>query len=129
MCTDLDLDAQVLLQKYFDRWQIEYNHRDEKDILGVGEAQVWNALSTPRVPAFKVAVYSQMLVSALLLFGPRRTDDYLPLPCWRRDPAKRASCQDMVNLLRKELADNPSLLQSRLESRSSLEVMCTSSAA
>jgi hypothetical protein len=129
LCTDLDLDAQVLLQKYFDRWQIEYNHRDEKDILGVGEAQVWNALSTPRVPAFKVAVYSQMLVSALLLFGPRRTDDYLPLPCWRRDPAKRASCQDMVNLLRKELADNPSLLQSRLESRSSLEVMCTSSAA
>jgi hypothetical protein len=28
-----------LLQIYFDRWQIEVNHREEKDTLGVGQAQ------------------------------------------------------------------------------------------
>lgn len=128
LCTDHDLDAQTLLQKYFDRWQIEYNHRDEKDILGVGESQVWSELSTPRVPVFKVAAYSQMLVSALNLHGPRRTDDYLPLPRWRQPPG-RASCQDMVNLMRSQVAQNPELLQAHLRSPVNLELMCLSSAA
>jgi len=32
-----------LIQYYFDRWQIEVNHRDEKSLLGVGQAQVWSA--------------------------------------------------------------------------------------
>ncbi len=128
LCTDHDLDVATLLQKYFDRWQIEYNHRDEKDILGVGEAQVRSALSTPRVPAFRVATYSQMLVSALLLYGAGRTDAYLPLPCWRKAP-KRASCQDMINLLRKQAMQNPSVLHRRLGSASDLETMCLSAAA
>ena len=128
LCTDHDLDATTLLQKYFDRWQIEYNHRDEKDILGVGEAQVRAELSTPRVPAFRVATYSQMLVSALLLYGPGRTEQYLPLPCWR-GPTKRASCQDMINLLRKQATQNPEVLRNRLASISDLETMCLSAAA
>lgn len=25
----------------FDRWEIEVNHRDEKDLQGVGQSQVW----------------------------------------------------------------------------------------
>ncbi len=128
LCTDHDLPVGTLLQKYFDRWQIEYNHRDEKDILGVGEAQVWSEKSTPRVPAFVVSVYSQMLVSALLLYGSKRTEDYLQLPCWRRS-AKRASCQDMVNALRKEVTENRNLLRNHFDSDSSAETMCLSSAA
>jgi hypothetical protein len=128
LSTDHDLDVTILLQKYFDRWQIEYNHRDEKDILGVGEAQVRSKLSTPRVPAFRVATYSQMIVSALVLYGPGRSDAYLPLPCWR-NPTKRASCQDMINLLRKQVGENPELLERYLASHSDLETMCLSSAA
>ena len=42
LTTDLTTPAALLLQDYFDRWGIEVNHRDEKEILGVGEAQVWN---------------------------------------------------------------------------------------
>ena len=128
LCTDHDLPAKTLLQKYFDRWQIEYNHRDEKDILGVGQAQVWSELSTPRVPAFIVSVYSQILVSALILYGPKRTDDYLPLPCWRK-PSKRPSCQDLVNLLRKEHMEQPCLLSNYIGGRSDTEKMCLSAAA
>ncbi len=128
LCTDHDMAAPILLQKYFDRWQIEYNHRDEKDILGVAQAQVWADKSTPRVPSFKVAAYSQMLVSALILFGPKRTPDYLPLPCWRRQP-KRASCQDMINLLRKEHMEHPQVLGDYLASSSDVATMCLSSAA
>ena len=128
LCTDHHLPVQILLQKYFDRWQIEYNHRDEKDILGVAEAQVWAEESTPRVPAFKVATYSQMLVSALILYGPKRTNAYLPLPRWRTPP-KRASCQDMINLLRKEHLGHPEVLHDYLASSSDAQTMCLSSAA
>jgi hypothetical protein len=33
---------------YFDRWQIEVNHREEKDTIGVGQAQLWNPISVPK---------------------------------------------------------------------------------
>ncbi len=39
LTTDLRHSAPQFLQIYFDRWQIEVNHRDEKDTLGVGQAQ------------------------------------------------------------------------------------------
>ena len=80
LCDDNQLAAKELLQAYFDRWQIEINHRDEKSILGVGHAQVWAELSLPRVPALMVATYSLMLLSALETYGPTRTTAYEPLP-------------------------------------------------
>ena len=69
----------------------EYNHRDEKDILGVGQAQVRADKSVPRQPELVVAAY-----------GPGRTTDYVSLPKWRRR-ARRPSCQDLVNLLRQQV--------------------------
>jgi len=102
LCDDNNLAAKELLQAYFDRWQIEINHRDEKSILGVGNAQVWADLSVPRVPALMVATYSLMLLSALETYGFKRTAAYEPLPKWRSD-ARRPSCQDLVTLLRKQI--------------------------
>jgi hypothetical protein len=101
LCDDNQLAAKELLQAYFDRWQIEINHRDEKSILGVGHAQVWVDLSVPRVPALMVATYSLMLLSALETYAPARTTAYEPLPKWR-PAARRASCQDLVTLVRKQ---------------------------
>jgi len=106
LTTDLRADAWVLLQAYFDRWGIEVNHRDEKDILGVGQAQVWNEHSVSKVPAMLVAMYSWLLLAGLKCYGPTRTDAYETLPKWRRG-AKRPSCLDLVTLLRKQLADKP----------------------
>jgi hypothetical protein len=106
LTTDLTTDAVVLLQAYFDRWGIEVNHRDEKDILGVGQAQVWNEQSVCKVPALLVAMYSWLLLAGLQCYGLTRTAVYEPLPKWRRG-AKRPSCLDLVNLLRKQLADQP----------------------
>jgi hypothetical protein len=57
LTTDLKGTPRELLQAYFDRWQIEVNHREEKDTLGVGQAQVRSPLSVPRQPAFAVAAY------------------------------------------------------------------------
>jgi len=102
LSSDLESSLKELLQEYFDRFEIEFNHRDEKDILGVGQAQVWAKKSVPRVPEFMVATYSLLLLSALAAYGPTRSQDYLPLPKWRRQ-ARRASCLDLVNLLRQQI--------------------------
>ena len=105
LTTDLTTAAEVLLQDYFDRWGIEVNHRDEKETLGVGEAQVWNPNSVSKVPALLVAMYSWLLLAGLKCYGPKRTQDYEPLPKWRRG-AKRPSCLDLVTLLRKQLVEH-----------------------
>jgi hypothetical protein len=99
-----------LLQMYFDRWQIEVNHRDEKDTLGVGQAQMWNPASVPKQPALVVASYSALLLAALKAFGPGRAEAYAALPKWRSN-AKRPSCLDLSALLRKEAQQNPALLE------------------
>jgi len=106
LTTDLATPAAQLIQDYFDRWGIEVNHRDEKEILGLGQAQVWNEQSVVKVPALVVAMYSWLLLAGLHCYGPTRTDDYLPLPKWRRG-AKRPSCLDLITLLRKQVAENP----------------------
>jgi len=93
-----------MVQACFDRWQIEVNHRDEKDILGVGQAKVWAKQSVPRQPALAVAAYSMLLLTALREFGPGRTDNYLLQPRWRKE-SKRPSFLDIVSLLRKECSE------------------------
>jgi len=108
LTTDLTAPAHTLLPIYFDRWQIEVNHREEKDTLGIGQAQLWNVTSVPRQPVLAVAAYSALLLASLLTFGAARGPAYAPLPKWRRN-AKRPSCLDLVTLLRKEAAEQPQL--------------------
>lgn len=110
LTTDLTGGVAALLQPYFDRWQIEVNHREEKDTLGVGQAQLRARQSVPRQPAFAVAAYSALMLAGLLAFGPERGDGYQPLPKWRRH-ARRPSCLDLVTLLRKEMASHPACLE------------------
>jgi hypothetical protein len=109
LTTDLGSSARPLLQIYLDRWQIEVNHRDEKDTLGVGQAQLWNPTSVPKQPALTVAAYSALLLASLQAFGAERGRAYAPLPRWRRN-AKRPSCLDLITLLRQEMVDHPELL-------------------
>jgi hypothetical protein len=109
LTTDLDSPARRLLQIYLDRWQIEVNHRDEKDTLGVGQAQLWNRTAVPKQPALAVAAYSALLLASLAAFGAERGRAYAPLPGWRR-AAKRPSCLDLITLLRQEMVEHPRLL-------------------
>lgn len=108
LTTDLKGHAHTLLQIYFDRWQIEVNHREEKDTLGVGQAQLWNEVSVPKQPVLAVASYSALLLASLLTFGAERGIAYAALPRWRRN-AKRPSCLDLIALLRKEMVEHPEL--------------------
>lgn len=110
LTTDGNSSVKQLLQIYFDRWQIEVNHRDEKDTLGVGQAQLWNVTSVPKQPVLSVAAYSAVLLASLQAFGAERGAAYAPLPKWRRK-AHRPSCLDLITLLRQEMADHPELVQ------------------
>jgi hypothetical protein len=110
LTTDLRDSVKQLLQIYFDRWQIEVNHRDEKDTLGVGQAQLWNVKSVPKQPVLAVAAYSALLLASLIAFGAERGAAYEALPKWRRH-AYRPSCLDLITLLRKEMAEHPALEQ------------------
>ena len=110
LTTDLKSGARGLLQIYFDRWQIEVNHREEKDTLGLGQAQLWNPDAVPKQPALSVAAYSALLLASLLTFGVARGNAYAALPKWRRH-APRPSCLDLVTLLRKEIVEHPELVR------------------
>jgi Trp operon repressor len=109
LTTDPRSSLKQLLQIYFDRWQIEVNHREEKDTLGVGQAQLWNITSVPKQPVLAVAAYSALLLASLQAFGAARGEAYAQLPRWRRK-ARRPSALDLITLLRKEMTQQPQLL-------------------
>ncbi len=104
VCTDPDLPIEELLQNYIWRWDIEVNHRDEKTLLGVGQAQVRNPLSAWSIPASAVAAYAMLHVAAIHAYGWTGKPNVIPPPKWR-DPRKkhRASTLDLINELRREL--------------------------
>jgi hypothetical protein len=109
LTSDLHSSLKQLLQIYFDRWQIEVNHREEKDTLGVGQAQLWNVISVPKQPVLAVAAYSALLLASLQAFGAERGAAYAALPKWCRN-ARRPSCLDLITLLRKEMTQQPHML-------------------
>jgi hypothetical protein len=103
LTTDLHRPAPVLLQAYFDRWQIEVNHREIKDTLGIGQAQLRHSNSVGRQPAMLVAAYSALLLAGIKVFGEIRGSSFPALPKWRRN-ARRPSCLDLITVLRQEVA-------------------------
>lgn len=103
ICTDPDAPLQQILQAYIWRWDIEVNFRDEKTLLGVGQAQVRHQHSVETVPALAVAAYAMLLTSAVQAYGPTGKPDALPAPKWRRTHCLRASTQSLINHLRHEV--------------------------
>jgi len=102
--TDLTTPAQELIAAYLARWEVEVNFRDEKTLLGVGQAQVRHPLSVSRAPAFLVACYSMLLWSSIRVFGDRRTEAFATLPRWRTDEPARPSTRDLIRLLQQQAA-------------------------
>lgn len=103
LTTDLKTDAKILIQKYFDRWQIEVNFREEKDTLGLGQAQVWSKESVGKQPAFVVASYGALLLASVILYQDKRINQFIELPKWRSKRSRRPSCLDLVTQLRRDL--------------------------
>lgn len=102
ICTDPQMPLEAALQYYLWRWGIEVNHRDEKQIIGVGQAQVTNDLSARRQPAFAVLSYAMLLLAAADTWGVDAIEGLLPAPKWRQKSSGQLSTQQMVQELRKE---------------------------
>jgi hypothetical protein len=104
ICTDPDLSLQQVIQYYAWRWEIELNFREEKTLLGAGEAQVRMPAAVANLPAFKVAVYSLLLCAASGLEMDNLAPH--PRPKWQEASAlddRRLSTGQMIGRLRAEL--------------------------
>ena len=103
ICTDDQIDLLPLLQGYVRRWDIEVNFREEKTLLGVGQAQVRHPDSVENVPALQVAAYS-MLLLATIANTQSQGCDLLPTPKWAHSTAttQRLSTARAIGQLRAE---------------------------
>lgn len=102
--TDPELDLRSLVQGFVQRWGIEVNFRQQKTLLGVGQAQVRHPDSVESVPALQVASYALLQLACLrTLHGPDKPD-LLPPPKWAVEEARpRFSTQRAINQLRAEV--------------------------
>jgi hypothetical protein len=103
ICTDPELEPRQIIETYFQRWDIEVNFRDEKTLLGVGQAQVRAPASVESAPALTVASYALMLLAAGSAFG-NSPDGLLPQPKWAASSkGPRTSTQQLLHQLRAEV--------------------------
>ncbi len=104
ICNDLDISIQDLLQFYLWRWQIEVNIGDEKNLLGVGQAQVRNKNSVENIPAFLTAVYSMIHLANILYQRKSINQHWIPRPKWYpKKSGKRITTGDLLNNFRATL--------------------------
>jgi len=105
VCTDPHMDLRTIVQGYVQRCDIETNFREEKTLLGVGQAEVRNEHSAETVPAFQVASYALLLLATLR--ATRESDqpaDRLPPPKWNAaSKAPRFTTARAINHLRAEV--------------------------
>ncbi len=108
--TDVHSPTQELVQAYFWRWDIEVNHRDEKQLIGLGHAQVRSPKSAERVPAFAVACYSMLLIGAAKAFGIAAAEPLVDRPKWLTSSSRkplRLSTRQLLRRLNDERKNAP----------------------
>jgi hypothetical protein len=104
LCTDPQMALQEFLQQFLWRWDIEVNFRDEKTLLGVGQAQVRTEASNQNAPALGVAAYALLLLASVKAYGKNGAPDRLEQAKWyRRKKKDRAATNELINQLRREL--------------------------
>lgn len=103
ICTDPNAMPVQIVQHYLWRWDIEVNHRDEKTILGVGDAQVRTSNAVQNVTGCAVAAYAMLLAAAAQCHKQNLDYDHLPAPKWQRLKSCRPTTMSLVQNLRHEL--------------------------
>ena len=97
ICTDNHLNIEKLLQAYIWRWEIEVNFREEKSLLGCGQAQVRNPNSAESVPAFISVIYALLNLAAHRSLK-KSNELMLPRTKWyQKKEKKRHSTGDLIN--------------------------------
>jgi len=104
VCTDPQMAIEEFLQHFLWRWDIEVNFRDEKTLLGVGQAQVRTERSNQNAPALAVAAYAMLLLASVKAYGKNGVPDRLEQAKWyRRKKKDRAATNELINQLRREM--------------------------
>jgi hypothetical protein len=103
ICTDPKASLQQVVQHYLWRWDIEVNFRDEKTLLGVGQAQVRTPATTQNVTAIAVAAYAMLLLAAEQCRKRDMPAQHLPAAKWRRKKTHRTTTMNLIQNLRYEL--------------------------
>lgn len=103
ICTQTNLSIQELLQAYLWRWEIEVDFREEKSLLGCGQAQVTNPHSAEIIPAFVTAAYGLLHLATHRARGSTN-ELKLPRPKWyKKDKNQRDTTGDLLNNLRAQI--------------------------
>lgn len=96
ICSDPEMVLDTLLQAYLWRWEIEVNFKDQKTILGCGQAQVRSRDACQKVPAFLTAAYSMLLIAS-----SKAKKQELPRPKWyKASKSIRTTTGDLINQFR-----------------------------
>lgn len=103
ICTDPDAELQKVVQYYLWRWDIEVNFRDEKTILGVGDAQVRTQNAVENVTGTAVASYAMLLLAGTLCRRKNSNLLHLPAPKWQKRKPRRLTTSTLLQNLRYEL--------------------------
>ena len=102
--TDPTLELQQALRQYVWRWEIEVNFRDQKTLLGVGQAQVRQPDSVERVPQFQTAAYALLLLAGARWSRRHGAPEALPQPHWQRHrQPQRVTTSHLIQHLRADL--------------------------
>ena len=99
VCTDPSLPADQVVRHAFSRWGIEVNFRDEKTLLGVGQAQVTNPCSVVAAPSLAVAAYALLHLAALTAYPDPTQAPVLKPASWQRT-GKLGQPYTTIDLLR-----------------------------
>jgi hypothetical protein len=103
MVTDPNINIEDAVKAYLARWDIEANFRDEKQLIGVGQAQVRSGSAIDTAPAFAVAAYSLLLLAGANAYGVNGLPDALPPSKWSKKKKPRASTSNLISQLRYDL--------------------------
>lgn len=103
ICTDPDAPLQQIVQHYLWRWDIEVNFRDQKTLLGLGDAQVRTPQAVQNLTGCAVAAYAMLLAAAAKCQKQNLNCQHLPAPKWQPRKSHRPTTARLLQNLRHEL--------------------------
>lgn len=101
--TDPSIPVACLIQTYLWRWGIEVNFKEQKQLFGLGQAQVRHRHSVANAPTVCIAAYAGLLWAGVQTFGFEHRPLTVDAPKWYpRKRKRRATTGNLLRQLRHE---------------------------
>ncbi len=103
LCSDSEQLPQELIQTYLWRWDIEVNFKEQKQLLGIAQAQVRRKTSVQSAPSVGVAAYAALhLAYARMNQANPSPLAYKPPKWYRRKPNARPSTAMLLEEIQRQ---------------------------